>query len=57
VSVAGDNGKVMLVPLLSGNDFYMPSPSATPSTWDLYARPYYHCPIRITISGTNSNLN
>src|SRR5262249_46187397 len=57
VSVAGDNGKVMLVPLLSGNDFYMPSPSATPTTWDLYARPYYHCRIRIMISGTNSTLN
>jgi hypothetical protein len=57
VSVAGDNGKVMLVPLLSGNDFYMSSPSATPSTWDLYARPYYHCRIRITVSGTNSTLN
>jgi hypothetical protein len=57
VSVAGDNGKVLLVPILSGNDFYMPSPSATPSTWDLYARPYYHCRIRITISGTNSTLN
>jgi len=57
VSVAGDNGKVLLVPLLSGNDFYMPSPSATPSAWDLYARPYYHCRIRITISGTNSNPN
>jgi hypothetical protein len=58
VSVAGDNGKVLLVPLLSGNDFYMPvAPSSTPSTWDLYARPYYHCRIRITISGTNSTLN
>jgi hypothetical protein len=57
VSVAGDNGKVLLMPIMSGNDFYLPSPSATPSTWDLYARPYYHCRIRITISGTNSNLN
>lgn len=55
VSVAGDNGKVLLVPIMSGNDFYLPSPSVTP--WDLYARPYYHCRIRITISGTNSNLN
>ena len=57
VSVAGDNGKVMLVPLASGNAFYLPSPNATPTAWDLYSLPYYHCRIRITISGTNSILN
>jgi hypothetical protein len=57
VSVAGDNGKVMLVPVASGNAFYLPSPNATPTAWDLYSLPYYHCRIRITISGTNSNLN
>jgi hypothetical protein len=47
----------MLVPLASGNAFYMPSVNATPTAWDLYSLPYYHCRIRITISGTNSNLN
>jgi hypothetical protein len=57
VSVAGDNGKVMLVPLATGNAFFLPSPNATPTAWDLYSLPYYHCRIRITISGTNSNLN
>jgi hypothetical protein len=57
VSVAGDNGKVMLVPLATGNAFYLPSPNATPTAWDLYSLPYYHCRIRITISGTNSILN
>jgi hypothetical protein len=57
VSVAGDNGKVMLVPLATGNAFYLPSPNATPTAWDLYSLPYYHCRIRITISGTNSLLN
>jgi hypothetical protein len=57
VSVAGDNGKVMLVPLAAGNAFYLPSPNATPTAWDLYSLPYYHCRIRITISGTNNTLN
>jgi hypothetical protein len=57
VSVAGDNGKVMLVPLSTGNAFYLPSPNATPTAWDLYSLPYYHCRIRMTISGTNSTLN
>jgi hypothetical protein len=57
VSVAGDNGKVMLVPVASGSAFYLPSPNATPTAWDLYSLPYYHCRIRITISGTNGNLN
>jgi hypothetical protein len=57
VSVAGDNGKVMLVPLATGNAFYLPSPNATPTAWDLYSLPYYHCRIRIIISGTNSLLN
>jgi hypothetical protein len=57
VSVAGDNGKVMMVPVATGSAFYLPSPNATPTAWDLYSLPYYHCRIRITISGTNSNLN
>jgi hypothetical protein len=57
VSVAGDNGKVILVPLATGNAVYLPSPNATPTAWDLYSLPYYHCRIRITISGTNSTLN
>src|SRR5258708_6978899 len=57
VSVAGDNGKVMLVPLATGNAFYLPSTNAAPTAWDLYSLPYYHCRVRITISGTNSNLN
>jgi len=57
VSVAGDNGKVMLVPVALGSAFYLPSPNATPTAWDLYSLPYYHCRIRITISGTNSTLN
>ena len=56
VSVAGDNGKVVLLPVLPGLDFYHPA-SGTPAAWDLYARPYYHSQIRITISGTNSTLN
>jgi hypothetical protein len=57
VSVAGDNGKVMLVPLVTGNAFYLPSTNAAPTAWDLYSLPYYHCRVRITLSGTNSNLN
>jgi hypothetical protein len=57
VSVAGDNGKVMLAPVASGNAFYLPSPNATPTAWDLYSLPYYHCRVRITISGTNSTPN
>jgi hypothetical protein len=56
VSVVGDNGKVLMVPVLTGTDFYKPSPSATPSTWDLYARPYYRCRIRVIISGTDSTI-
>lgn len=56
VSVAGDNGKVLLVPLASGNAFYLPSANATPTAWDLYSLPYYHCRIRIIISGTNSTV-
>jgi hypothetical protein len=48
---------VMLVPVASGSAFYLPSPNASPTAWDLYSLPYYHCRIRITISGTNSNLN
>ena len=62
VSVAGDSGKALLVPLLSGQDFYLPAaanylPASTPTTWDLYARPYFHCRIRIMISGTISDPN
>jgi hypothetical protein len=55
VSVAGNDGKVMIVPVMPGNNFYMAAPAA-PTHWDLYARPYYKCRIRITISGTNSTL-
>jgi hypothetical protein len=54
VSVAGDNGKVLLLPVLPGLDFYHPA-SGTP--WDLYARPYYHSQIRITIKDTISDPN
>jgi hypothetical protein len=54
VSVAGNDGKVLLVPVMPGNQFYMSV--ATPTHWDLYARPYYRCRIRIIISGTNSTL-
>jgi hypothetical protein len=54
VSVAGNDGKVLLVPVMPGNQFYMSV--ATPTHWDLYARPYYRCRIRMIISGTNSTL-
>jgi hypothetical protein len=53
VSVAGNDGKVLLMPVMPGNDFYMPA-SGAPTNWDLYARPYYRCRIRVMISGTNS---
>jgi hypothetical protein len=56
VSVTGDNGKVLLLPILPGQSFFNTAPGV-PTAWDLYARPYYHCPIRITISGTNNALN
>ncbi|MBV8216560.1 MAG: hypothetical protein JOZ08_25360 [Verrucomicrobia bacterium] len=56
VSIAGDDGKVVLLPILPGLPFYDPA-SGVPAAWDLYARPYYHSRVRITISGTNSNLN
>jgi hypothetical protein len=55
VSVAGNDGKALLVPVMPGNDFYMAA-SGTPTHWDLYARPYYRCRIRIIISGTNSTI-
>jgi hypothetical protein len=55
VTVAGNDGKVLLVPVMPGNDFYM-SVSGAPSHWDLYARSYYRCRIRVVISGTDSNL-
>ena len=56
VSVAGNDGKVLLVPVMPGNNFYMQAPNNTPTHWDLYARPYYRCRIRIIIFGTNSTL-
>jgi hypothetical protein len=55
VSVVGNDGKVLLVPVMPGNDFYMAAPGA-PTHWDLYARPYYRCRIRVIISGTDSTL-
>jgi hypothetical protein len=55
VSVTGNDGKVLLVPVMPGNDFYMAAPG-TPTHWDLYARPYYRCRIRVIISGTNSTI-
>jgi hypothetical protein len=54
ISVAGNDGKVLVVPVMPGNQFYMSV--AAPTHWDLYARPYYKCRIRIIISGTNSTL-
>ena len=54
ISVAGNDGKVLVVPVMPGNQFYMSV--AAPTHWDLYARPYYRCRIRIIISGTNSTL-
>jgi hypothetical protein len=56
VSVAGNDGKVLLVPVMPGNQFYMQAPSNAPTHWDLYARPYYRCRIRMIISNTNSTL-
>jgi hypothetical protein len=53
--VAGNDGKVLLVPVMPGNDFYMAAPG-TPTHWDLYARPYYRCRIRVIISGTDSTI-
>src|SRR6516162_7389656 len=49
VSVAGNDGKALLVPVMPGNNFYMPAPGA-PTHWDLYARPYYRCRIRVMIT-------
>jgi len=53
VSVAGNDGKVLLVPVMPGAEFYKAA-SGTPTHWDLYARPYYRCRIRVIVSGTNS---
>jgi hypothetical protein len=53
VSVAGNDGKVLLVPVMPGNQFYMSV--ANPTHWDLYARPYYRCRIRVIVSLTNAN--
>jgi hypothetical protein len=47
--------KVLVVPVMPVNNFYMAAPGA-PTHWDLYARPYYKCRIRIIISGTDTNL-
>jgi hypothetical protein len=47
--VVGDAGKALLVPVMTGNDFFMAAPG-TPTHWDLYARPYYKCRIRIVVS-------
>jgi hypothetical protein len=55
VSVVGNDGKALLVPVMPGNDFYMAAPG-TPTHWDLYARPYYRCRIRVIISGTDSTI-
>jgi hypothetical protein len=58
VSVVGNDGKVLLVPVISGNQFYMAvNPlSRTPTNWDLYSRPYYRCRIRIIIQNTTAPL-
>jgi hypothetical protein len=58
VSVVRNDGKVLLVPVMPGNDFYIPAPPApgAPTHWDLYARPYYRCRIRVIISGTDSTI-
>ena len=58
VSVAGNDGKVLVVPVMPGNQFYMTAPNGpgTETHWDLYARPYYRCRIRLIVSGTNSTL-
>jgi hypothetical protein len=54
ISVAGNDGKVLFVPVMPGNQFYMSV--ATPTHWDLYARPYYRCRIRIIITNTNPTI-
>jgi hypothetical protein len=59
VSVAGNDGKVLIVPVLpfgidgrpSANEFYNAAPGA-PTNWDLYARPYYKCRIRVILNDT-----
>jgi hypothetical protein len=56
VSVAGNDGKVLLVPVMPGNNFYMQAPGNAPTHWDLYARPYYKCRIRVIISGTDPTI-
>jgi len=56
VSEARNDGKVLIVPVMPGNQFYMQAPSNAPTHWDLYARPYYKCRIRLIISGTNPTL-
>ena len=56
VSVAGNDGKVLLVPVLSGNQFFMAAPNDNPTNWDLYARPYYRCGVRIQINSFDATL-
>jgi hypothetical protein len=56
VSVAGNDGKELVVPVMPGTNFYMAAATSTPTHWDLYARPYYKCRIRVIISGTDSNI-
>jgi hypothetical protein len=54
VSVAGNDGKVLMVPVMPGPPFYMSV--ANPTHWDLYARPYYRCRVRIIVTSTDSTL-
>ena len=58
VSVVGNDGKVLMVPVMPGNQFYMTAANGpgTETHWDLYGRPYYRCRIRIIISNTNPIL-
>jgi hypothetical protein len=55
VSVAENDGKVLLVPVMPGNQFYMQAPG-NPTHWDFYARPYYRCRIRIIITGADPTI-
>jgi hypothetical protein len=54
VSVAGNDGKVLLVPVMPGTDFYMQAPGNAPTHWDLYARPYYRCRVRVLINNDST---
>jgi hypothetical protein len=57
VSVAGNDGKVLLARVMPGDDFYMAAPNDTPTNWDLYARPYYKCGVRIIINSYDDPIN